>query len=79
MDSNPATWSHNADTHGAGIIWVYGKEGRKLSCPKCGWLGLKIGISKIVRDGQSRFNIALMTAAGSIVSMQFGVFSQSVR
>lgn len=53
---------------------------RKLIFPKCGrWLGLKIGISKVVRDGQSRFNIALMTDSGSIVSMQLGVFSQSVR
>jgi hypothetical protein len=30
VDSDPSTWSHNSDTHGAGIIWVYGSAAMQL-------------------------------------------------
>ena len=51
LDSDPATWSHNSDTGGEGIVWVYGYEVSELpyhgelliDAPPGGWEGITPG------------------------------------
>jgi hypothetical protein len=51
LDSDPATWSHNSDTGGEGIVWVYGCEVSELpdygelliDAPPGGWEGITPG------------------------------------